>query len=224
MRKENAREVVGDTGNRPYQPILGFDLGKALSKTGDGMVAVDSRHRVVAWNDAATHLLGYRAQEVEGRPCCSVCAWSDPHGNPVCGPTCLAAAATKDQKVVEGQQVLGTGSVGTRIWLEVTTVVLPPELHQEAVLVHFFREAALVRLAQAAMPRQESARVSDSRETTLTPREREVVTLLADGASTQTIAAQLCISTTTVRNHVEHALNKLDVHSRAAAVARLLKR
>jgi DNA-binding NarL/FixJ family response regulator len=53
----------------------------------------------------------------------------------------------------------------------------------------------------------------------LTPRELEVVQLLADGASNQAIAEQLFISRHTVRNHVQRIITKLGVHSKLEAVA-----
>ena len=55
----------------------------------------------------------------------------------------------------------------------------------------------------------------------LTPRECEVVTLVAEGKTTAQIARQLWISPGTVRRHLENVFAKLDVHTRTAAVARL---
>ncbi len=52
----------------------------------------------------------------------------------------------------------------------------------------------------------------------LTPREREVLLLLAEGASNTEIAAQLYLAEGTVKNHVTHILAKLGAHSRAQAV------
>ncbi len=52
----------------------------------------------------------------------------------------------------------------------------------------------------------------------LTDREREVLRLLAAGASTKAIAKQLFISSSTVRNHITKILAKLDVRSRLEAV------
>jgi PAS domain S-box-containing protein len=52
----------------------------------------------------------------------------------------------------------------------------------------------------------------------LTPRQHEVLHLLADGASTNEIAAQLHISRETVRNHVRALLRGLGVHSRVQAI------
>ncbi|HET9324480.1 MAG TPA: response regulator transcription factor [Gaiellaceae bacterium] len=57
-------------------------------------------------------------------------------------------------------------------------------------------------------------------EASLTPREREVLRLLASGLSQSEIAARLFISPKTVGGHIQRVLTKLGVHSRAQAVAR----
>jgi PAS domain S-box-containing protein len=53
----------------------------------------------------------------------------------------------------------------------------------------------------------------------LTPRQHQVLQLLAAGSSTDQIAAALTISRETVRNHVRHILRALRAHSRLEAVA-----
>jgi PAS domain S-box-containing protein len=53
----------------------------------------------------------------------------------------------------------------------------------------------------------------------LTPRQREVLSLLEHGRSTDQIAADLHLSVETVRNHIRHILRALGVHSRLEAVA-----
>jgi NarL family two-component system response regulator LiaR len=53
----------------------------------------------------------------------------------------------------------------------------------------------------------------------LTPREWEVIDLLAEEKSTDRIAAELVLSSETVRSHVKNILRKLDVRSREEAVA-----
>jgi DNA-binding NarL/FixJ family response regulator len=53
----------------------------------------------------------------------------------------------------------------------------------------------------------------------LTPRELEVLELLADGLSGSAIAERLYLSAHTVRNHVQRSLDKLGAHSRLEAVA-----
>ncbi|MDQ3066012.1 MAG: response regulator transcription factor [Actinomycetota bacterium] len=53
----------------------------------------------------------------------------------------------------------------------------------------------------------------------LTPRELQVLRLLAEGVQQQGIARQLVISPKTVGTHIERILSKLGAHSRAEAVA-----
>ena len=53
----------------------------------------------------------------------------------------------------------------------------------------------------------------------LTPRQREVLAMLAHGSSTQQIAGLLHLSKETVRNHIRGVLQALEVHSRVEAVA-----
>lgn len=54
----------------------------------------------------------------------------------------------------------------------------------------------------------------------LTPRERDVLQLAADGLSTPSIAEELSVSRATVRSHFGNIYLKLDVRSRAGAVAK----
>lgn len=54
----------------------------------------------------------------------------------------------------------------------------------------------------------------------LTPREREVLRLMAEGLPSRQIAAQMGISYTTVRTHIRSLGNKLAVHSKLEAVVK----
>lgn len=57
----------------------------------------------------------------------------------------------------------------------------------------------------------------------LTPREKEIFTLLIDNYNTKDIANELKISEKTVRNHISNVMQKLDVTGRASAVVELIK-
>lgn len=57
----------------------------------------------------------------------------------------------------------------------------------------------------------------------LTKRQLEVLTLLAEGRSTNEIATELSLSTTTVRNHVACLLAALGVHTRLQAVVAAMR-
>jgi len=57
----------------------------------------------------------------------------------------------------------------------------------------------------------------------LTPREREILQLLADGMSNADVAQKLFISQETVKSHVRHILAKLEADTRTQAVAIALR-
>jgi DNA-binding NarL/FixJ family response regulator len=59
---------------------------------------------------------------------------------------------------------------------------------------------------------------------TLTKRETEVLTLIADGVTTVAIAASLVVTPKTVSKHLERIFQKLDVHTRTEAVAEARRR
>lgn len=58
---------------------------------------------------------------------------------------------------------------------------------------------------------------------TLTEREREVLKLTADGNSVAEVAAELHLSEATIKTHLHHVYEKLEVSDRAAAVARAMR-
>jgi DNA-binding NarL/FixJ family response regulator len=57
----------------------------------------------------------------------------------------------------------------------------------------------------------------------LSPREREVLQLLARGQTNREIAQQLIVSVSTVKIHVEHILAKLGVSDRTQAAVRAIE-
>jgi DNA-binding NarL/FixJ family response regulator len=57
----------------------------------------------------------------------------------------------------------------------------------------------------------------------LTPREQEILQLLVQGLNYTMIAQRLFISLDTVRNHFRHIYEKLQVHSKADAVAKAIR-
>jgi two-component system, NarL family, nitrate/nitrite response regulator NarL len=75
---------------------------------------------------------------------------------------------------------------------------------------------ALVGREQGGKPTGGSPRGPEKQ---LTQREREILGLLASGATGPEIAAELYLSPNTIRTHVQNILAKLGVHSRLEAVA-----
>jgi DNA-binding NarL/FixJ family response regulator len=89
--------------------------------------------------------------------------------------------------------------------------LLPFDLHR----------ASLVFRGGKKLPKQKMLR---SDEDKLTRREREILSLLAQGCFYKEIAAQLSISPSTVRAHLHAVYCKLAVKSRTQAVVRFLGR
>jgi DNA-binding NarL/FixJ family response regulator len=67
---------------------------------------------------------------------------------------------------------------------------------------------------QSAAP----ASAEDEEPPVLTPRETEVLRLVAKGLAYKDIAERLFISHRTVQNHVQNTLNKLQLHNRVQPV------
>ncbi len=205
------------------------DLLDVLGRTGDAMLAIDGEFSIIAWNGAATELLGYSPDEVLGRPCHEVLCWRDRCGNAVCDGRCPAAAVGEPDEVIETREVLGHSAGGETLWLSASTITPPAELREQCRLVHLVREVAVpLELERVIVERlrnwSPTTGVEDGRLDVLTNREREVLNLLAEGLDGAAIAERLVLSPATVRNHIQHILARLDVHSRAEAVALALRR
>jgi DNA-binding NarL/FixJ family response regulator len=119
-------------------------------------------------------------------------------------------------------ELIAAVEVGVSGYLAKTTPV--------AEIVHAIRRAAagemlLPSTELAALLRRGRERASllaQRRRATpqLTPREREVLTLMAQAQDAQRIAEKLGISVNTARGYVQQVLEKLDAHSRLEAVVR----
>jgi DNA-binding CsgD family transcriptional regulator len=71
---------------------------------------------------------------------------------------------------------------------------------------------------------REAQAVLEPDDIELTPRERDVLVLMAEGASNKVIARQLGISVHTAKFHVGSLLDKLDATGRTDAVAHAARR
>ncbi len=72
-----------------------------------------------------------------------------------------------------------------------------------------------------AVEETHAAQQSTSELSALTEREREVLDLLAQGLTNKEIAEKLFITTNTVKRHLKAVFEKLDVHTRSAATAKM---
>jgi DNA-binding NarL/FixJ family response regulator len=88
--------------------------------------------------------------------------------------------------------------------------------------MHALRGGA--RYVSPAVAASYATRNTNSPLSQLTPREREIVSMIADAQSSKEIARTLDLSVATVRKHRENLMTKLDVHSVAELIALVMKK
>lgn len=199
-------------------------LANVAAHTGDGAFVVDSSQRIVCWNTAAEAILGLSAGEVVGRRCHEVFCGRDETGNLVCCPRCSLFVMVQRGERAASRDMVVTARGGEQRWVNFSTLAVPGGYG----VLHLFRDVAdaraRVRMADEILLGR--LRVPESLPPalqSLTTREREILRLLARGASTREIAGTLFISRLTARNHIQHILRKLGAASRAEAVAIALR-
>lgn len=118
--------------------------------------------------------------------------------------------------------LVGDEDAGRLAWRLGCRAVVARETDEEQLVAAIFAAAAgLVIFSPslvAVLAREKEA--ADFAPTDLTPREIEVLSLLAEGLTNKAIARKLTISEHTVKFHVNAILNKLDAQSRTDAVVR----
>ena len=120
-------------------------------------------------------------------------------------PVIMITAVSEDQKVVSGLRIGADDYI-------VKPFILPNLLARiEAVLrrCQWQKEAA---------PKQEAVLNKNVNIDALTPKEKEVLALVAKGASNQEIADQLYVRDVTVKTHLNSIVKKLKVKNRTQAV------
>jgi non-specific serine/threonine protein kinase len=98
-------------------------------------------------------------------------------------------------------------------WLGQVRRTLGPSTYREAW--EDGRASTLEQAVRRAEALTVDAVANSSPGGVLSPRERQVALLLARGLTNKQIATELTVAANTVRAHVEHILDKLDLHSRA---------
>jgi PAS domain S-box-containing protein len=209
-----------------------------LSRTADGVYAVDRAQRIVFWNAAAERLLGYRADEVIGRPCHEIFDGEPRPGCLECGPDCPVMATAARHESVPTYNLLSRTKDGDTVLLNVS-VIVPTQANSPFATIHLFRDAtyqlryetyveqilcAAARLPHPQTTLSRSALAAPLVGAPLSGREKEVLYLLVQGKAARVIAETLCISYATVRNHLQTILRKLGVHSQREAVRLALEK
>lgn len=120
-------------------------------------------------------------------------------------PVIMITAVSEDQKVVSGLKIGADDYI-------VKPFILPNLLARiEAVL----RRS---KWQQEAQPKTEKTLNQDVNIDALTPKEKEVLALVAKGASNQEIADKLFVRDVTVKTHLNSIFKKLKVTNRTQAV------
>jgi DNA-binding CsgD family transcriptional regulator len=108
--------------------------------------------------------------------------------------------------------------------IEISDAALADRLASLLGGVTGIRLAAPGEAAAVALVSREARAVIEPDDIELTPRERDVLVLMAEGASNKAIARQLGISVHTAKFHVGSLLDKLDATGRTDAVAHAARR
>jgi PAS domain S-box-containing protein len=174
---------------------VGGEVERALENVTVPSYVLDTTG-IVRWiNPAAERLLG----DVRGRHFTSVVSPEDrPRARELFTRKILGTAAATDTTAV----LVSTD--GVRVGVELDSV---PLASGERVVGVF------------GLLAEHSDVESGSAHPHLTPRQTEVLRLLEQGRSTKQIAAELHVTTETVRNHIRNLFHVLGVHSRLEAVA-----
>ena len=219
-------------------------LFQALANTSDGAFVINERHQIIFWNRAAETILGYSPEDVNGLQCYEILGGRDEQGRTLCQRYCRLAIGARNGGTASSPDVYARTQSGQRRWINVTTFAFSPaDRGLGSVVVHLFRDVTdkksnerfveQVREASrelrnkdgiSSLSRPTGKTPPDPRLATLTPRERQVLSLLAQGLGTEEMADTLSISEATIRNHVQNILEKLSVHSRLEAVAYVYQR
>ena len=211
-------------------------LFEALRDAADGAFVIDEGLRILFWNKAAETILGFGSDDVSGQFCYQLLHGYDEGRHLICKARCQVAKLVLQSKPAPNYDLYVKTKGGEERWLDMSVFTYRMDAtNGKKVIVHLFHdlnhkevdERVLSHLADVVNRYQNVPHKNRiDREflpETLTPREGEVLSLLANGHGTRDIATLLSISPSTVRNHIQHILEKLQVHTRLEAVAIAIK-
>jgi PAS domain S-box-containing protein len=212
---------------RAEDPITALPLAVECligARTADAVFVVDPDQRIVHWDPRAEALTGLLAEEMVGRPCHEALRGECEGGGRLYAKGCPVLALSRAGHAVPSYDMRVDTRIAGKRWTNVS--VLSVDSENGPYLVHLLRDAQkahdalemardLVRLAF-----KDNDPAPNRRDVPgLTPRQAEILGLLAEGRSVKEICAELYLSKATVRNHVRALLQALGAHSQLEAVA-----
>ncbi|MDH5513009.1 MAG: LuxR C-terminal-related transcriptional regulator [Gammaproteobacteria bacterium] len=197
-----------------------------LFRAVDGVFVVDSQQRIVFWNPGCDQLFGRTSADVMGKRCCEVVRGKDPAGQPFCGGSCCVARLSLGENAPGAFPLRVQDAQGQELRYAVSIVLVPSLRQDQWYCVHLLRRGEaidpLAIIQHEADPNPNIGthrRAPDRGLSVLSVREKEILSLLAEGLQVAGISRLLNIRPVTVRNHVQHIQSKLGVHSQAGTVA-----
>jgi PAS domain S-box-containing protein len=209
---------------------------EALEGTADGAFVVDEKLQIQVLNDSAKEILGYRKQDIKGLYCYQILHGLNEEDQRICRENCQILNLAKKSIPVTSYDVQVQTRYGKKYWVNMSIIPFRPnQKNGKKMLIHLFRDISqkkndeilfrrFIETSQRYLdihyqPEPEAEPHTHNLVETLTPRQTEVLILLARGLGTDEIAARLSVSSFTVRNHIQNILEKLNAHSRLEAVA-----
>lgn len=174
-------------------------------------VIVDARDRIVSWSPAAEALFGHAAAAAVGCRLQDLLDGRDLFGNRVCHDACWLRETLGAGEAVQRYELDARHAGGRRLRV---IVDVQPAGGSRGWTYRFLPDRRAERRGAVA-----PAGAAPGPPSALTHRELDALRLLARGAGTAEMAREMGISATTVRNHVQHLLEKLGVHNRLQAVS-----
>jgi len=184
----------------------------------------DPDQRLVLANDRARELLGIASFEGPARICHGIVAGLTQAGEVHCKTECEVLRRAREGAEIEPLTISVRQSGGKRHWVQLFVIPVHDPDGGGPWLVHYACDAdRACRLEQylrkVAMRSATDQEAQLYRTAELTEREREVLKLLSLDVDPHGIAKVMHVSYATVRNHIQHLLPKLGVHSIQEAVA-----
>lgn len=246
-RRGAHRKLTGNVGARPTpagarrkaaatDALLAFPSAAAIVRHATRAAAATDRNNVVLhWNKTAAELFGWSTDEAVGINFQVLINARDIHGNRLAADHGAFHEIVRSGEAPQSFELDVHNSEGDSERVAVNILVVLGPQPTEYNVVYFMTPVRRRRRADEAIDRllagQRSSGIpalsgADRRgickRTELTPRQSEVLRLLAAGHGSQEIAEILDISIHTVRTHAQAILRALGVGSRLEAVAKAL--